>query len=141
MPVDQLAIMLTGVISAWMLNDLRGHIRKWGCVIGLLGQPFWAWSTFNHSQWGMLAVTVGYTVAFMRGIWVMWICPHFKKENLPPPQLGLVWDEAVEKATENALFVFKDGCNHTLQSIDYMRALMHYTYKPDTPETDCAHTS
>lgn len=76
MPVDQLAIMLTGVISAWLLNASSERMRRWGCIIGLLGQPCWLWSTVTNAQWGMAAVTVGYTAAFVRGIWLLWIRPR-----------------------------------------------------------------
>jgi len=76
MPLDQLAIMLTGVISAWVLNAPTERVRRWGCIIGLIGQPAWFWSTWSHAQWGMLAVTVGYTAAFLRGVWVMWVRPR-----------------------------------------------------------------
>jgi hypothetical protein len=31
MPIDQLAIMLTSVISAWVLNDSRGHSQMGMC--------------------------------------------------------------------------------------------------------------
>ncbi len=76
MPIDQLAIMLTGVISAWVLNAPTERVRRWGCIIGLIGQPAWFWSTWSHAQWGMFAVTVGYTAAFMRGVWSLWVSPH-----------------------------------------------------------------
>ena len=36
-----------------------------------------------------------------------------------------VWAAAVEKAAENANYVFKESCNHTKQAIDYMRAVLH----------------
>jgi hypothetical protein len=76
MPLDQLAIMLTGVISAWVLNAPGVRVRRWGCIIGLIGQPAWFWSTWSHAQWGMFAVTVGYTAAFLRGVWVLWVRPR-----------------------------------------------------------------
>lgn len=77
-PIDQLAIMLTGVISAWALNSPSIRARRWGCIIGLLGQPFWLWSTVTNGQWGMACVTVGYTAAFLRGIWLLWIRPRIQ---------------------------------------------------------------
>lgn len=66
--IEQLVIALTGVLAAWVNQDLNGRVRRWGCVIGLLGQPFWFYATFTASQWGMFAVTVGYTLAFLRGL-------------------------------------------------------------------------
>ncbi len=66
-------IALTGVVAAWVNQDPRGRVRRWACVVGLIGQPFWFYSTITAGQWGTFAVTVGYTVAYLRGIW------HFRK--------------------------------------------------------------
>lgn len=66
--MDQLMIALTGVVAAWVNQDPRGHVRRWACIVGLIGQPFWFYSTIVAGQWGTFAVTVGYTAAYVRGI-------------------------------------------------------------------------
>ncbi|MBP8150223.1 MAG: hypothetical protein KAY21_10940 [Limnohabitans sp.] len=76
MPIDQLAIMLTGVSAAWILNGPEGRARRYACLIGLAGQPFWFWSTWSHGQWGMFIVTAGFTLAYLRGVWLTWIRPR-----------------------------------------------------------------
>lgn len=76
MPIDQLAIMLTGVSAAWILNGPEGGYRRYACLIGLAGQPFWFWSTWSHGQWGMFIVTAGFTLAYLRGVWLTWIRPR-----------------------------------------------------------------
>lgn len=75
MDLVQLAIAITGVAAAWINHDPQERTRRWACLIGLAGQPFWLWATWQAGQLGMLAVTVGYTVAFMRGMWVYWLQP------------------------------------------------------------------
>jgi hypothetical protein len=68
MPLDQIAIVLTGVLAAWINQDERARVRRWGAVIGLAGQPAWIYAGLHAGQWGMVAVSAGYTVAFARGV-------------------------------------------------------------------------
>jgi hypothetical protein len=41
---------------------------RYGFVAGLLGQPFWMYETFTKEQWGMLFVSLWFTVSHIRGI-------------------------------------------------------------------------
>lgn len=77
MPLDQLIIAITGVSAAWILNGPEGPARRYACLIGLAGQPFWFWSTWTHGQWGMFIVTAGFTLAYLRGLWTLWLRPRF----------------------------------------------------------------
>ena len=43
-----------------------------GCVIALLGQPFWLYTTWVNGQWGMFALAVIFVLSFAKGIWVRW---------------------------------------------------------------------
>lgn len=71
----QLGIAITGVLAAWVNQDPRDQVRRWGCLFGLAGQPFWVWAAVDAHQWGVLAVTLCYTVAFLRGVWHFWWSP------------------------------------------------------------------
>ena len=42
--MDQIAIVLTGTTAIWLSQDERAAWRKWACIIGLCGQPFWFYS-------------------------------------------------------------------------------------------------
>ncbi len=64
----QVIIMVTGVISIYFAMDEKEHYRKWACIIGLLGQPFWLYITFSSEQWGMFFVSVAATYSWGRGI-------------------------------------------------------------------------
>ncbi len=68
MGIDQIVIMITGVLAAWVNQDRNDQVRRWAGVIGMVGQPFWLCASARAGQWGMFAVSVGYTVAFIRGI-------------------------------------------------------------------------
>jgi hypothetical protein len=42
-------------------------------VFGLIGQPFWFWAAIAAEQWGVLAVSVLYAIAWARGFYAFWI--------------------------------------------------------------------
>lgn len=67
----QAIILLTGALAIWLVNDPDIRIRRLGAVIGLCGQPFWLWSTWQVGQWGMFALSLFYTVAWVRGLLVL----------------------------------------------------------------------
>ena len=73
MDFDQIMIMLTGVLAAWINQDARHRVRRWACLIGLAGQPFWLAANVQAEQWGMFVVSLGYSAAFLRGIHVSWL--------------------------------------------------------------------
>lgn len=73
----QIGIAVTCTVSIWLVNDPRPQVRRWGCVFGLLGQPFWFYSAYSAAQWGIFAVCLLYTFAWARGFWTQWVrVPH-----------------------------------------------------------------
>ncbi len=72
--MEQLAIVLTGCVAVWLANDPREARRKWACVFGLAGQPFWFYSAFVAEQWGIFLLTFVYTAAWARGVYNNWGC-------------------------------------------------------------------
>ena len=73
MVLDQLGILLTGVIAVWLTQHKRESWRRWACIFGLLGQPFWFYAAWKAEQWGILAISTLYTYAWARGIWTYWL--------------------------------------------------------------------
>jgi hypothetical protein len=71
--MDQLAILCTGCVAIWLANDKRDTWRRFACLFGLAGQPFWIYSAWHTGQWGIGAVALVYTLAWARGIWNHWI--------------------------------------------------------------------
>lgn len=92
----QIAIAIIGVLVAWINQDPTERTRRWACVIGMVGQPFWFWSAWHACQWGVLAVTAGYTLAFMRGIWVYWLTPKpsfIEQDDIPTVPCIRFWPD------------------------------------------------
>lgn len=75
MSADQIAIALLGPLAAWLSQARGARWRKWASVFGLLGQPFWFYASWKAEQWGIFTVSVIYSCAWLRGLWVHWIFP------------------------------------------------------------------
>ena len=66
MVLDQVGILLTGVIAVWLTQHKREGWRRWACIFGLLGQPFWFYAAWKAEQWGILAISTLYAYAWAR---------------------------------------------------------------------------
>lgn len=72
---DQVALTLTGVIAIFLSQDDRHSVRRWSCVFGMLGQPFWFYSSFKAQQVGIFILCFFYTFSWMRGFVTNWYRP------------------------------------------------------------------
>jgi hypothetical protein len=70
--MTQLFIALFGLSSIWMAMGKNDRLRKWAPVVGLCGQPFWAWFAIEAQAWGLGVLVVAYTLVYCRGAWVQW---------------------------------------------------------------------
>lgn len=84
--IDQGIILASGALAIWFSQDLREPWRRWSCVAGIIGQPFWFYSTWHSEQWGMFALTCFYTLAFLRGLYGLWLMPWLKARSAVPRQ-------------------------------------------------------
>ena len=70
--MTQLFIALFGLTS---LSFAMGHnpiLRKWAPIIGLCGQPFWAFFAWQTQGWGLGVLVVAYSLVYINGIRVQW---------------------------------------------------------------------
>lgn len=74
--ISQVMIVVMGISAIFMVAKKN----RWGFVVGLVHQPFWFFIALYNAQWGILIVTVGYTVSWMLGIYEWFI----KKPPLSP---------------------------------------------------------
>lgn len=70
--IEQLGIALFGVTAVFLSQDSRESWRRWACVAGLLGQPFWFYATWKAGQWGILALCFVYALSWARGVRTYW---------------------------------------------------------------------
>ena len=71
--MDQIGIALTGVIAIWLTQDARESRRKYACILGLLGQPFWFYSAWSAEQWGIFILCFFYAWAWYKGFHLHWV--------------------------------------------------------------------
>jgi len=71
--IDQIALGVTGVVAIFLSQSRQESYRKWACIFGLIGQPFWFYTTYIHEQWGVFALCFFYAAAWMKGLYTNWI--------------------------------------------------------------------
>lgn len=76
--IEQIAIFITGISAVWLSQNEKSAMHKYACLFGLAGQPFWFYASYQASQWGILILTVFYTVAWAKGFYLFWIKPDKK---------------------------------------------------------------
>ena len=103
MGLDQIGIALSGVIAVWLSQDERESWRRWACIFGMLGQPFWFYATWKAEQWGIFALCTLYTYAWARGVWTHWLSPYFSARRRSGAVLGITrlgWRGTLEGAQQ-----------------------------------------
>jgi len=63
----QLIITLSSCIALTLLTGHNEKSKRAGCLVGLIGQPFWLLSTFEAGQWGMFLCSAFITYRYMVG--------------------------------------------------------------------------
>lgn len=71
--IEQIVIFTTGIAAVWLSQDEKSAKRKYACLFGMTGQPFWLYASYQASQWGILILSIVYTIAWMKGLYVFWI--------------------------------------------------------------------
>ncbi len=72
MLIIQIIIFVTSASAIWLVSSKK-HWRRWGYIIGLVGQPFWLYSTFVEKQWGIFLLALFYMYSWGQGVWNYWI--------------------------------------------------------------------
>lgn len=62
---SQVAIPVLSGASVWAFTGRR---HKLGCICGVLGQPFWLYSTFTGELWGMFIVSLWFLANHVKGL-------------------------------------------------------------------------
>ncbi len=71
--MEQIAIALTGVIAIWITQQGNERIKKYACLFGLAGQPFWFYSAYTAEQWGIFILCFFYTYSWLVGFKNNWV--------------------------------------------------------------------
>lgn len=71
--MEQFGIAILGVTAIWLSQSANTSARRFACLFGLAGQPFWFLSAVKAEQWGIFILCCFYTVAWARGVYTNWI--------------------------------------------------------------------
>ncbi|EKD40816.1 MAG: hypothetical protein ACD_74C00157G0001 [uncultured bacterium] len=63
----QFLITISSCVAITLLTGESEKSKRVGCLVGLVGQPFWLWSTFEAGQWGMFLVSAWFTYRYIVG--------------------------------------------------------------------------
>lgn len=73
--LNQLGLAVFGLSAAWMSMGRSPRQRRWAPVVGLVGQPFWLAFAIHARAYGLLAVSIVFTLVYLRGVLVQWRRP------------------------------------------------------------------
>lgn len=68
----QFALAFFGLTALWMATGHNTRSRRWAPVVGLCGQPFWLWFAISAQAWGLLVLSLAYSLVYIRGAYVQW---------------------------------------------------------------------
>ncbi|MGI0106733.1 hypothetical protein [Salinimicrobium sp. WS361] len=78
--ITQIAIMIFGASAIWFVSR-KEEWKRWGYILGLLGQPFWIHESSTNEQWGIFIMTIFYTYSWSQGVINYWILPWIKRST------------------------------------------------------------
>ncbi len=64
----QFGIAALGAAGLLLVSSSRAAVQRAGYALGLAAQPLWFHATVSNRQWGMVALTVCYTGAWLTGL-------------------------------------------------------------------------
>jgi hypothetical protein len=74
----QIIILVTGCTSIWVVNR-KEKWYKYGCIIGLLGQPAWLYLAITTHNWEIFILTLVYTYSWGQGVYFNFIKKYIKR--------------------------------------------------------------
>lgn len=71
--MEQILIAITGITAIWLTQQSKEPWKKYACLFGIVGQPFWFYSAYTNEQWGIFILCIFYTYAWALGVKNNWI--------------------------------------------------------------------
>lgn len=102
--IVQAFIAITELFAIFLLQDKRESHRKFAPIFGLLGQPFWFYSSYEAEQWGAFILCFFFFAAWVKAFKEYWID---EKKMSPEEYLYLISD-AVDKIGGDNRLDYKD---------------------------------
>ena len=71
--IAQIGIALTGVTAIWLSQQSNEEWKRYACLFGLAGQPFWFYSSYAAEQWGIFVLCFFYAYSWYVGFKNNWM--------------------------------------------------------------------
>lgn len=71
--MEQFAIAFTGAVAIYLTQQSRVEWKRYACLFGLAGQPFWVYSAVANQQWGIAVLCLFYTYSWGLGAYNNWV--------------------------------------------------------------------
>ena len=110
--IEQAFIVVTELIAIWLIQDKNKEHRKWACVFGLLGQPFWFYASYQADQWGAFVLCFFFTAAWCKGLKDNWLTKNQGMTNQDYYDLII---DAVDNISNESKLDYKDYINRVLK--------------------------
>jgi hypothetical protein len=69
--IIQIGISVLGLTSVVLIGIFKNP--KWGCLFGLLAEPFWFLHAWDTNSWGIGILALAYLVSWIFGIKNYWL--------------------------------------------------------------------
>jgi hypothetical protein len=90
--MEQAIIAVTGGLAFCLTQQSNQKLKRYACLVGLIGQPFWMYATYTNELPGMFIATLIHTFGCLLGIKNNWIKKKqrivYSSGDLLP---GIIW--------------------------------------------------
>ena len=73
MTISEIFIAVFGVTAIYFSQQRNMELRKYACIAGLIGQPFWFYTSYTAEVWGIFILCFAYTYAWLLGFKNYWL--------------------------------------------------------------------
>lgn len=110
--IEQAFIALTELIAIWLLQSKATKYRKWACIFGLLGQPFWFYASYEANQWGAFILCFFFTMAWIKSLNDYWLV---KKPSITNEDYYQLINDALDQTINSTKLDCKDYIRRVLK--------------------------
>lgn len=82
--ISNIVISVVGALAVALSLQTSTSVRRWGPLLGLLGQPAWFYIGFKTDQQGVVIAAGIFTLSWLIGIWTLWIAPWLEGRDKHP---------------------------------------------------------
>jgi hypothetical protein len=90
--IEQVVIACTELTAMWLLQSKRVPMRKYSPIFGLLGQPFWFYSSYVSHQWGTFLLCFLFSAIWFKIFYDYWLSPEDHRKIEPEQYYALLVD-------------------------------------------------